>query len=117
MRSVTHAFLLKKYFMRFDMLDGFEEKQPIRGKISRDKALRVMFLAVLLQISWPRRLTSQEIVAHIPFYGGGKRPRALYRDIETLTEYPVIDLPVPDAENLAEWCSDQQKRERLAISY
>jgi hypothetical protein len=99
------------------MVDSFEEKRSVRGRVSRDKALRVMFLAVLLQISWPRRLTSQAIVAQLPFYGDGKRPRALYRDIETLTNYPVVDLPEPGAENLVEWCSEQQKRERLSLSY
>lgn len=99
------------------MIDNFEEKRLVRGSVSKDKSLRVMFLAVLFQISWPRRLTSQEIITQLPFYGEGKRPRALYRDIQTLTDYQVTDLPEPNSENLAEWCSDQQKRERLAISY
>lgn len=99
------------------MVDSFEEKRPKRGSISRNKSLRVMFLAVLLQISWPRRLTNQEIVAQLPFYGNGKRPRALYRDIQTLTECQVVDLPEPGEVGLAEWCAEQQKRERLAISH
>lgn len=99
------------------MEDSFEEKRSIRGRDSRDKSLRVVFLAVLLQISWPRRLTSQEIIAQLSFYSEGKRPRALHRDIQTLTGYPVTDLPEPGAEDLAAWCSEQQEREHLAISY
>lgn len=99
------------------MVDSFDEKRSVRGSASRDKSLRVVFLAVLFQLSWPRRLTSQEIVAQLSFYGDSKRPRALYRDIETLTGYQVVDLPAPGDEYLDLWCSDQQRRERLAISY
>jgi predicted DNA-binding transcriptional regulator YafY len=99
------------------MFDSFDEKKPAHGRNSRAKSLRVVFLAVLLQISWPRRLTSQEIIAQLPFYGDGKRPRALYRDIETLTGHQVVDLPQPDEETLAAWCIEQREQERLAISY
>jgi hypothetical protein len=99
------------------MVDSFDEKQPGRSRASRAKSLRVVFLAVLLQISWPSRLTSVELITQLPFYGDGKRPRALYRDIETLTGYQVVDLPQPDDDSLAAWCMEQRQRERLAISY
>ncbi len=98
------------------MADSFEEK-PVRSSASKDKSRRTTLLAVLFQISWPRRLTSQEIVAQLPFYGSAKRPRALYRDIETLTGCQVRDLPESGGENLTAWCADQQKQGHLAISY
>src|SRR5258707_475519 len=46
---------------------------------STDKPLRTMLLAVLFQVSWPRRLTKQEITSQLPFYGESARQRALYR--------------------------------------
>ncbi len=83
---------------------------------SSDKSLRTVLLAVLFQVSWPRRLTRQEIFDQLPLYGENPK-RALYRDIETLTDCQVDDLPEPDAENLAEWCAEQRDLKRLAITY
>ncbi len=83
---------------------------------STDKSLRTVLLAVLFQVSWPKRLARQEIIQQLPLYGENPK-RALYRDIETLTDCQVEDLPEPDTENLAEWCADQRRRKYLAITY
>jgi hypothetical protein len=83
---------------------------------STDKSLRTVLLAVLFQVSWPKRLTRREIIEQLPLYGENPK-RALYRDIETLTDWQVEDLPEPDAENLAEWCAEQRRRKYLAITY
>ncbi|MDQ6662668.1 MAG: WYL domain-containing protein [Chloroflexota bacterium] len=95
-----------------------QREKKVAG-VSTDKTLRTTLLAVLFQVSWPRRLTRQEIIKHIPFYGESEstRSRALYRDIETLTGYPVGELLEPDDEQLAEWCVAQKRRNRLAITY
>ncbi|HLJ33952.1 MAG TPA: hypothetical protein VKU38_09895, partial [Ktedonobacteraceae bacterium] len=87
---------------------------------SSEKALRTTLLAVLFQVSWPVRLTWQDIVEQLPFYGSSvrsTRPRAIHRDIETLTGQPVDDLPAPDDINLALWCEEQQRLHRLTITY
>ncbi len=84
---------------------------------SKDKSLRMMLLAVLFQVSWPKRLTRREIIEQVPFYGESQRQRALYRDIETLTDTQVDDLPEPTAENLTDWCAEQRRLKRLAITY
>ncbi len=84
---------------------------------STAKSLRTVLLAVLFQVSWPRRLTRQEIIDQLPFYGDSSRQRGFYRDIETLTDMQVDDLPEPNDENLAEWCEDQRRHKRLAITY
>src|SRR6266567_494582 len=84
---------------------------------SRDKALRTVLLAVLLQVSWPRRLTRQEIVDRLPFYGESLRQRGFHPDIETLTDTLIDDLPEPDAPDLMEWCANQRRLRRLAITY
>ncbi len=76
-----------------------------------------MLLAVLFQVSWPSRLTRQDITEQLPLYGESTRKRALYRDIETLTDTQVEDLPEPGSENLEEWCAEQQSRRLLAITY
>ena len=34
---------------------------------STDKSLRTVLLAVLFQVSWPKRLTRQEIIQQLPF--------------------------------------------------
>jgi WYL domain len=85
-----------------------EEKQ------SSGKAMRTVLLAVLFHLSWPRYLTKQEIVRFIPLYGTNP-DKALYRDLATLTACTVKDLPAPDAENLVEWCEQQQRLRHLAI--
>jgi len=74
-----------------------------------------MLLAVLFQVSWPKRLTKHEIFKQLPMYGENP-DRALYRDIETLTGIQAENLPEPDAEHLAEWCVEQQRLKRLAIT-
>src|SRR2546425_7388754 len=84
---------------------------------STDKSLRTMLLAVLFQVSWPTRLARQDIIKQLPLYGASMRKRALYRDIETLTDTQVEDLPEPGAGNLEEWCAEQQSRRLLAITY
>ena len=82
---------------------------------SIDKSLRTMLLAVLFQVSWPTRLTAQQIIEQLPLYGDSPK-RALYRDIETLTDTNVRYLPEPDDANIAEWCTKQQRLNRLAIT-
>src|SRR2546421_460421 len=83
---------------------------------SSDKSVRTMLLAVLFQVSWPTRLTRDEIIQQLPMYGEHPN-RALYRDIETLTGIQVENLPEPAAEELDVWCAEQQKRKRLALTY
>src|SRR5947199_5256263 len=77
---------------------------------STDKALRTMLLAVLFQVSWPARLTRKEIIKHLPMLYGENPRRALYRDIETLTDTLVDDLPETDAEHHSDCCHEQQQR-------
>ena len=84
---------------------------------SSDKSVRTMLLAVLFQVSWPARLTRNEIIKHFPMLYGENPKRALHRDIETLTGTLVDDLPEPDAERLSDWCNEQQQRKHLAITY
>jgi predicted DNA-binding transcriptional regulator YafY len=84
---------------------------------SSDKSLRIMLLAVLFQVSWPTRLTKGAIINHLPMMYGENPNRALYRDIETLAGTLVEDLPEPGADNLADWCNEQQELRRLAITY
>lgn len=83
---------------------------------STDKSVRTILLAVLFQVSWPLRFTWQEIIEQLPLYGENPH-RALYRDIETLADVQVEELPEPDAENLSEWCDMQGRLRRLAITY
>ena len=105
--------------------ESFEEPQPDthreRKKLktaqpSTDKPVRTMLLAVLFQVSWPTRLTRQQITEQLPLYGENPR-RALFRDLETLTGCQVEHLPEPTDEHLAGWCSNQQRQKRLAITY
>lgn len=98
-------------------MNSFDNNIYGRKKASTDKSRRIMLLAVLLQISWPRRLTCQDIMTQLPLYGEGERPRAVHRDIETLTGCQLKDLLEPDDARLEEWCTEQQSFERLAISY
>jgi predicted DNA-binding transcriptional regulator YafY len=85
------------------------EKDPSTGK-----PLRIMLLAVLLHLSWPHYLTKQQIIQLIPLYGENP-DKAFYRDLTTLTDCNVKDLPAPDDEGLASWCEQQQRLRRLAI--
>jgi hypothetical protein len=87
------------------------------AEASSAKTMRTVRLAVLFQVSWPRRLTRQEISEQLHLYGGSKRPRALYRDIETLTGQLVDDLPEPEAADLQEWCAIQRDLNLLPITY
>ncbi len=98
-------------------MDSFDNGAYSRKKASTAKSRRTMLLAVLFQVSWPRRLTCQDILAQLPLYGEGERPRAVHRDIETLTGCQVQDLLEPDDARLEEWCAEQQSRTRLALSY
>lgn len=84
---------------------------------STDKSLRTMLLAVLFQVSWPRRFTWRQITEQLPLLYGENPRRALHRDIETLTGSLVEELPEPLAEELVEWCANQQRQKHLAITY
>ncbi|SRR6266699_2252864 len=84
---------------------------------SSDKSLRTVRLAALLQMSWPKRLSREQIIGSLsPYYGGNPIP-ALYRDLATLTGYPVEKLPAPNDERLTEWHSEQHRRGLLSITY
>lgn len=83
---------------------------------STDKSVRIMLLAILLQIAAQTRLTGEEIFEQIPFYGQNPQ-KALYRDLKTLSGELVENLPNPGNEHLDEWCAEQQRRGRLAITY
>src|SRR6266568_7780873 len=113
--------LLKGFFMEseFSITRSSGVRRPGKkvASPSTDKSRRIMLLAVLFQVSWPKRLTKQEIIDQLPMLYGDNPNRALYRDIETLTDTLVDDLPEPDAEHLADWCNAQQQRKRLAITY
>ncbi len=98
-------------------MDSFDNGIDARKKASTHKSRRSMLLAVLFQVSWPRRLTCQDIMAQLPLYGEGERPRAVHRDIETLTGRQLKDLLEPGDVRLEEWCTEQQRFKRLAISY
>lgn len=99
-----------------------EEEYPgerVRGarRTSSRKALRTVLLAVLFHMYWPRRLSRDEIIHRLSSYYGETAVPALYRDLATLTGYLVEDLPEPRSRELVEWCTDQQRRGFLAISY
>jgi hypothetical protein len=98
-------------------MDNFGEGIVARKKASTDKSRRIMLLAVLFQISWPHRLTCQDIITRLPLYGEGERPRAVHRDIETLTGCQLKDLPQPNGAHIEEWCARQRQLAYLAISY
>jgi predicted DNA-binding transcriptional regulator YafY len=102
-------------------MDERSAQYMLRGRpeinSSSAKSLRTMLLAVLFQISWPKRLTKEDIVRHIPLYGNSQRQRAVERDIQTLTATPVEHLPEPDEAELHEWCKQQQRQQCLAITY
>lgn len=98
-------------------MDHFDSGGDGRKVASTHKARRVMLLAVLLQVSWPRRLTCQDVIAQLPLYGKGDRPRAVHRDIETLTGCQLRELPEPGDAPLEEWGVEQRGPTRLAISY
>src|SRR5260370_36589681 len=85
--------------------------------VSGRKALRTVLLAVLFHTYWPRRLSREEIIRHLPrFYGSNPVP-ALYRYLATLTGVPVEELLEPGDPQLATWCVEQRRRMRLAITY
>jgi predicted DNA-binding transcriptional regulator YafY len=103
--------------------EDFEEQKAIvkRSKKqvadpSTSKSVRVMLLAILLQIAAQARLTREEIFEQIPFYGQNPQ-KALYRDLKTLSGEFVENLPHPDDEHLGEWSAEQQRQGRLAITY
>jgi len=109
--SMTEHEEQREHSARRQAMDGELEMK------SSAKAVRTMLLAVLFQVSWPTRLTKQEIARRIPFYGKSQRLRAIERDIETLTDVSIEDLPEPGAELLLEWCAGQQQRKLLALTY
>src|SRR2546421_12548969 len=84
---------------------------------SKRKALRTVLLAVLFQVSWPRRLSKDDISSYLSSYYGDNSTPALYRDLATLTGWNVEDLPGPNEAELSAWCDDQQRRGFLAITY
>lgn len=99
------------------MVDDSNKRERLHAIASQNKPFRTMLLALLLQVSWPERLTAQQIIEQSSLYGKGKRPRAVYRDIETLAGCPLKELPAPGSPELQQWCADQQRQKRLAISY
>lgn len=98
------------------MVDDVSKRERLRATASK-KPFRTMLLALLLQVSWPARLDAQQIMNQLHLYGESKRPRALHRDIETLTDCQLKGLPAPGAPELGQWCTEQQLRGFLAISY
>ncbi len=97
---------------------GHAKQLPRGGKsTSTQKALRTVLLAILFHTYWPKRLSRDEIIAHLSrFYGSTPIP-ALYRDLETLTGIAVESLPEPADSQLGEWCEQQRQLRRLAITY
>ena len=96
--------------------DAPMQRSPQIASPSKNKPIRIMLLAILLQVSWPLRLTKDAIFEQLPFYGEHPQ-KALYRDLETLTERSVDDLPDLQDEHLITWCATQQHLGRLAITY
>jgi WYL domain len=84
---------------------------------STQKTLRTVLLSILFHTYWPRHLSRHEIISHLSYYYGDTSIPALYRDLQTLTGMPVEELPEPDVEYLAEWCEEQRRLKRLAITY
>jgi hypothetical protein len=107
----------KRQSMSKDARRGQGRQEPPVVDKSSEKARRTTLLAVLLQISWPNRLTKEEIVRHIPLYGTSQRQRGFERDIHTLAESSIEDLPEPDDPDVDDWCEQQRQRQRLAITY
>jgi predicted DNA-binding transcriptional regulator YafY len=97
--------------------DFLAEQPPSRRRPSKRKALRTVLLAVLFQITWPYRLTKEELIRYLPAYYGENPFPALYRDLTTLTDCLVEDLPDPSYAGLDIWCGEQQHRGFLAITY
>jgi|SRR5882757_4339246 len=85
------------------------KKQAVDSSAS--KPVRVMLLAILLQIAGKARLTREEIFEQIPHYGQSPQ-KALYRDLKTLADELVEDLPDPSYEHLDEWSAERQRRGR-----
>src|SRR5215471_4646622 len=99
------------------MEEEFPEGPRQARRASGRKALRTVLLAVLFHTFWPRHLSREEIIRHLPgFYGSNPFP-ALYRDLATLTGSPVEELLEPGDPQLATWCIEQRRRMRLAITY
>src|SRR5436305_428793 len=119
-RCIYNTLLLKGRSMEeeFSRAESSKAGRATKNGVhpSVDKSLRTMLLAVLFQVAWPTRLTLQQIIDQLPLYGDSPK-RALYRDIGTLTDTYVRDLPEPGDANIAEWCTEQQRLNRLAISY
>lgn len=95
---------------------GMKRLKKQVAKSSSDKSIRTMLLAILLQVAGQTRLNKEEIFEQIPHYGE-KPQKALYRDLATLSGEFVENLPDPSDEHLDEWCAEQQRRGRLAITY
>jgi hypothetical protein len=84
---------------------------------SKHKPLRIVLLAILFHTCWPKRLGRDELIAHLSSFYGSMPIPMLYRDLETLTDMPVEQLPEPGAPQLEEWCAQQRQLNRLAITY
>ena len=93
-------------------------QQGRRGKYnSKHKPLRIVLLAILFHTYWPRRLARNELIEHLSSFYGSMPILILYRDLEALTGIQVDHLPEPDAPQLDEWCAQQRRLNRLAITY
>jgi hypothetical protein len=93
-----------------------QEENAVQTQSSTNKAIRTMLLALLFQISWPERLSSNQIFDQLPFYGDHPI-KALYRDLATITGVLVENLPEPDDENLVDWCALRRQKRQLALTY
>jgi predicted DNA-binding transcriptional regulator YafY len=103
--------------------EDFEQRKTISKRSqkpsadpSNNKAFRVMLLAMLLQMAGKERLTREEIYEQVSQYGQNPQ-KALYRDLQTLSGELVESLPDPGDEHLDEWCAEQQRQGKLAITY
>lgn len=103
--------------------DTFEQQKAVTKRSkeqltnsSNSRPLRVMLLAMLLQTAGQTRLSKEEIFKQIPHYGQ-KSQKTLYRDLAMLSGESVENLPDPSKEHLDEWCVEQQRQGRLAITY
>src|SRR5690242_6551595 len=101
-----------------DMAREHHTHQTREGKYtSTHKPLRTVLLAVLFHTYWPKRLSRDELIDHLSSFYGSTPVPAFYRDLETLTGMPVEMLPEPGTPQLAEWCAQQKRLKRLAITY
>lgn len=99
--------------------EGSEQEEASTQKpanSSKDKAFRTLLMAVCFHVSYPKRLTRNEIIQQIPAYGESPQ-KAFKRDLETLTNTSIKELPRPDDDNLEEWADQQIRHHLLPITH